>query len=382
MKSRLLILLLVLISSCKNEVKHNFYYENGSLIKDSSTIKLVGETIENQLKTNRTKNLKIYTSLFDENTIDFTKIVYDQKELMKKELIKLKPDKAKLIQNCDQELLLSAGLIVFENSTGKIVAMENSNPKMDLIVKESLFGSSNKIYGFILAMSKNYDVNDDYVYYEKDETSNLYSKEETRYALKDLFWKTSSIVSRRFPFDDYSIQDWKQLNEMLKINLKLDNRNRDNILVESNFFDLVKTFYVLNNKGFFHKCELIDKVTTTDNKVIYSSKTITKQLIPSSTQQKMEQLLKYNMLEGTGRTVKKKLSLDDSYTVYFGFSRSNTQWILCSNKTYTIGIITKSNVIDKLSKNKLHVPTGAIFRLNYCLTILDETLKKLNEIPK
>jgi membrane peptidoglycan carboxypeptidase len=378
MKAFNLLLLLILFSSCKNEVKHNFYYENGSLIKDSSTIKLVAETIENQLKTNEAKNLKICTSLFDENTINFSKIVSKQKELMKKELIKLKPDKATLIRKCDQELLLSAGLIVFENGTGKIIELENSNPKIDLILNESVIGSSNKIYGFILAMSKNYQVNDDYVYYEKDQTTNSYSKHETKYLFKDLFCKTSSSVSIRFPYDDYSIQDWKQLNKMLKINLKLDNRNPDNILVESNFFDLVKTFYVLNNKGIFHKSDLVDKITTSDNKLIFSSKTITKKLIPNSTQQKMEQLLKYNMLEGTGRTVKKKLSLDNSHTVYYGFSTSNTQWILCSNKTYTIGVITKSNLIEKQNKNKLYVPTGAIFKLNYCLTILDETLKKLN----
>ena len=138
MKSYQLVILIFLISSCKNEVKHNFYYQNGSLIKDTTTVKLVSETIENQLKTNKTKYLKIHTTLFSERTIDFSKIVSEQKELMKKELINLKPEKAAIIRNCDQEHILSAGLIVFENSTGKIVAMENSNPKMDLIVKESL----------------------------------------------------------------------------------------------------------------------------------------------------------------------------------------------------------------------------------------------------
>lgn len=378
MKTSFFFLLLILISSCKNEVKHQYYYANGTLISDTSTVKLVAKTIENHLKSNTTKNLKIYTSLFDDGLIDFTKIVSEQKELMKKELIKLKPEKAAFIKNCNQELLLSARLVVFENRTGKIVALENSNPKKDLNFKESIIGSSNKIFGFILAMSKNYQVNDDYAYYEKNQTTNSYSKQETKYALKDLFCKTSSSVSIRYPYDDYSIQDWKQLNKMLKINFKLDDRNRDKILVESNFFDLVKTFYVLNNKGIFHKSELVDKITTRDHKLIFSSKTITKQLIPISTQQKMEQLLKYNMLEGTGRTVKKKLSLDNSHTVYYGFSTSNTQWILCSNKTYTIGIITKSNVIDKKLIYSSRVSTSLSFRLNYCLNILNETLKKLN----
>ena len=360
-------------------MKHNFYYENGSLIKDTTIIKLVSETIENQLKTNKAKNLKIHTTLFDGRTIDFSKIVSEQKELMKKELIKLKPEEAAIIRNCDQELLLSTGLIVFENRTGKIVALENCNPKMDLIGKESLVGSSNKIYGFILAMSKNYQVNDSYTYYEKDQTTNSYSKQETKYAIKDLFCSSSSsIVSKRFPYDDYKIQDWKQLNDMLKINLKLNHGFRDKIQVESNFFDLVKTFYVLNNRGVFRKRELVENITNEQKKKIYVSKNTSKQLISIETQQKMEQLLNYNMSEGTGRIVKKKLSLDDSHIVYFGFSSSNTQWILCSNKTYTIGIITKSTVIDKKHNYSSRISTTPIFRLNYCLTILKETLKKLH----
>ena len=88
--------------------------------------------------------------------------------------------------------------------------------------------------------------------------------------------------------------------------------------------------------------------------------------------------LKYNMSDGTGSTVKNLLSLDDSHTIYFGFSSSNTQWILCSNKTYTIGIITKSTVIDKKQNYSSRISTTPILRLNYCLTILNETLKKLN----
>ena len=379
MKISFLFLLLILISSCKNEVKHNFYYENGSLIKDTTTIKLVSETIENQLKTNKAKYLKIHTTLFNERTIDFFKIVLEQKELMKKELIKLKPEEAAIIRNCEQEHILSAGLIVFENSTGKIVAMENSNPKMDLIVKESLFVSSNKIYGFILAMSKNYQVNDSYSYYEKDQITNSYSKQETKYAIKNLFCSSSSSrVSKRFPYDDYKIQEWKQLNDMLKINLKLDDRYQDKVRVESNFFDLVKTFCSLNNKGIYHKRDLVEIITNEQNKKIYVSKKASKRLIPIETQQKMEQLLNYNMLEGPGRIVKKKLSLDDSHTVYFGFSTSNTQWILCSNKTYTIGIITKSTLIEKKQNYSSKISTTPIFRLNYCLNILKETLKRLN----
>lgn len=134
----------------------------------------------------------------------------------------------------------------------------------------------------------------------------------------------------------------------------------------------------MNNNGIFHKSELVENITNEQKKEIYVSKTTTKQLIPIETQQKMEQLLNYNMLKGTGRIVKKKLSLNDSHTVYFGYSTSNTQWILCSNKSYTIGIITKSNVIDEKHSYSSRISTTPIFRLNYCLNILDETLKKLN----
>jgi hypothetical protein len=385
MKLQLLLLFSIIISACNQEVQHKFYYSDGSRIKDSTDIALISEELDNLLQNNQDNDLQINSSLFPKSKFNCSDLLDSLRGAMVNSLIERYPNYKTQIESIIQERILNVGIVVLENNSGKVVGYTSLDSSHDLISKLPLVGTSNKLYGFILAMDKEFHPNDEYVYWEKSNVTYQNgrkdtSKYEIRNSVKRLFSTNESGPIRRYPYQDYSINDWSLVNKALNFNLNFGNYIPNNaVMFESNLFDLTKVFQMLNNQGKYNSSSLVEKVCNSDNKPIYKSSFQSDQLIPNETQLEMEELLQYNMVYGQGGFVKKNLSLDDKHIVYFGQSRDNIDWILCSNQSYSIGIITENQIYFNVGGSRRKLYLNGWHSPRKCMPILKFVLNQLTE---
>ena len=385
-RGQLLFLLLITVSACTETVEQNFYYSDGSRITDSTDIKLVSQEINTLLQNNKDQSLEIQSSLLPRSKFNCTILLDSLRESMIDNLVERYPEYDDQINAINRDWILNTGIVILEKKSGRIITYTNIGTSVDIISNLPVVGTSNKLYGFILAMDKEFQPNDDYVYWQESNSVNQDGQKDTtkyeiRNSIKRLFCTSSYGPIRRYPYQDYSIEEWKKINEEMKFNLNFGQANPNYaVMFESNLLDLTKVFAMLNNDGKYSSSFLVDSVRNEDHKVIYKPKIRSEQLISSQTQSKMEEFLNHNMIYGHGQGgfVKKKLSLNDDHNVFFGESRGNVEWILCSDQTYTIGIITS---------NRLTIGTGGTRRLylsgwhspRKCVPLLKLVLEQLND---
>lgn len=388
-KIPILLVALSFINSCSEKVEHNFYYSDGTLIRDTADIRLVSKEIAGVLEANELKSLKIESSLYPSYYFSCPKLIDSLRDGIKENLIERYPKYTKWIEKMDPDWLLSYSIIVVDNQTGQIVGYEKNQAERDVVFDVPIEGTSNKIYGFLIAMDKEYGVDDDYVYWQESHGHYADGRKDTTrearsYPIKFLFGTSTRGPIRRYPYQDYSKEDWKKYNEKMDFKLMDDSVSPEYAIAhQSKFFDLVRTFAMINNGGKQFLSGFVRKVVDSDKKIVYTSNCIGASLVSKQTLKEMNELLKYNMLWGYGEGgfVKKNLSLDDDHLAFFGGSGGSIDWILCSNKKHTIGIITTTRLhilVPGKGMQYLHLSKWNVPRKG--LPILGFVLKQLKGI--
>lgn len=375
--------------SCTEKVEHQFVYADGTLIRDSSDLRPILNEIDGILNDNRQKSLKIQSSLVPSNQFACSKLLDSLRERFTENLIERYPKEKKWIEKMNPNWLLSCGIIVIDNQTGQIIGYQNNQADRNLIFDMPIFGTSNKIYGFLVAMDKEFEEDDEYVYYQESRTVLANGRKDTtkyenRYPIKHLFGTSDRGTIRRYPYQDYTKKDWQHYNKKMDFNLRNDTISPNRaVLYESSFFDLVRTFAMINNGGKHFSSRFVSQVMDKDENILFKNNCIGASLVSKQTIKEMKALLKYNMTlgYGEGAEVKKKLSLDDNHLVYFGRNTDSRDWILCSNEKYTIGIITTMRlniVVPGYGRRHLYLSKWTSPRK--CMPILAFVLKQLEAI--
>ena len=330
------------LASCGPSEKTRILYDDGTVISDTNLIvNVLEEAYRLGLKkTDFNSNALIQTSLRPD--FDFTPLndslagVY--KELMKSYY----PEHISQIDSFPIPLFRSL-LLVIDNSSGEIIAnFENGRKIKDNIA----FGMSNRLYGFILAMEKGLRAQDTFV--SKSEIYNDVGEvfiTKHKQDVKSLFAVDPPGIGI-YPHTEFSKEDWESLATKLEMHpgFILCRDYKKDCYLESSFFDLVRTYMLIQNNGIEKNPKMIKKITGLNGKIMYSKRLVEKQTLTRQTCTEIKELLDYYK---AGMEVWWKRRFDVSFKgrLFRGANSTDSGWLLYSDDSFTIGVITFINSI-------------------------------------
>lgn len=333
------------------EISLRYFYSDGKQITDSTTIRMLAEKVDSLKNTNKFEGERnVYTTLKSGPNLDG--LIDSLRSIYIESIQRENPDEVRLLNSQDLTTIFDVGIVIYDNKSGRtIYRIEPENPHNFLSNFMSL-GRARRFLGFLMAMDKEYGIDDEFQAYQRQEDTTFISDSngkivysyyrDGKKSLKNLFYYEPGGGTPAYPYEKYTEAEWLNFEHKLKIDLVVyPPYSSQGCSIENTFIDLVELFMLLRNKGVKKTTSIISKITSETGKIIYQNKAYSEKVLSLETSDEMIQLLENNMVAGNGLFIKEQLHLQDSSYVYRGRNLSDLGWLLYSDNVKTIGIIVK-----------------------------------------